>query len=341
MEYTKKVVIAVSIGAVAILLLLFLWQVSAVILLAFVGVLLGVFLRGTAKLLSSRTPISTRGSLLIVLALFLALGALAITLAGPRIIDQVSDAASSFPALIDDVRKQLGKYGWGQFLVQQMRSLAPQGEELLLGAQRIFSTAGWILTGTLVVLFVGLYTALAPTSYWNGILALVPMKHQKKARHLRDEMELQLQRWLIGRAVAMTGVGILTFIGLMLLDMPLALTLAVLAGLFDFIPNIGPIISAIPAVLFALAISPQLALSVIILYAVVQLIENYIISPLVERRAVHLPPGFVLVFQLAMGIVFGFLGLLVATPLAVLAIVLIKNLYVPRVNRSSGSARSS
>jgi predicted PurR-regulated permease PerM len=132
--------------------------------------------------------------------------------------------------------------------------------------------------------------------------------------------------WLLGRIWASLFVGVLTVIGLLLLDMPLAFTLGLLV--LNFIPNIGPILSGVPAVLLALLKSPTLAIYVIVLYVVIQSVESYLVTPLIQRRVVSLPPALTLTAQLLLA---GFLGLFLATPLTVVAMVLIEELYIKDV----------
>ena len=147
-------------------------------------------------------------------------------------------------------------------------------------------------------------------------------------REVLEEAGSTLQRWLLAQLVSMGIVGLLTTLGLWLLGVPLALTLGILAALSEFIPNFGPILSAVPAVLLALVDSPRLALWVVVLYAGIQAAESYLITPLVQQRLASLPPVLVIVSQLLGGILFGFLGFALATPLLAVAMVLIKRLYV-------------
>lgn len=135
--------------------------------------------------------------------------------------------------------------------------------------------------------------------------------------------------WLLGRIWASLFVGVLTVIGLLLLDMPLAFTLGLLV--LNFIPNIGPILSGVPAVLLALLKSPTLAIYVIVLYVVIQSVESYLVTPLIQRRVVSLPPALTLTAQLLLASLLGFLGLFLATPLTVVAMVLIEELYIKDV----------
>lgn len=135
--------------------------------------------------------------------------------------------------------------------------------------------------------------------------------------------------WLLGRALGMTFVGMLTAIGLFMLDVPLALGL--IAGLLDFIPNIGPLLAAAPALLIALMESPSLALYVAALYLAVQALEGYLIVPLIEQKVVRVAPALNVIGQILLAVMFGFLGLLLATPLIVMLMVLVQELYIKDV----------
>lgn len=140
-----------------------------------------------------------------------------------------------------------------------------------------------------------------------------------------------LRGWLLGQVVSMSLVGVLTGIGLRLLGVPLVLSLSVLAGLPDFIPFIGPVIAAVPAVLMAATVGPSIALYTVLLYIVVQQIEGNVIQPLVQRWAVALPPALGLIAVVAFGTLFGVLGLVFAVPLAVALRALVQKLYVDRI----------
>jgi len=126
-------------------------------------------------------------------------------------------------------------------------------------------------------------------------------------------------------------IGLLTWIGLSILGVPLALTLGLIAGLLSFIPNFGPIMSAVPAILLAFIDSPISALYVLILFIVVQLIESNLVTPLIERRTVELPPVLTIVAQLALTILFGAVGLILATPILAVVMVLVQTLYIQDV----------
>jgi predicted PurR-regulated permease PerM len=205
------------------------------------------------------------------------------------------------------------------------------GSGLLARAPSMLSTTFGVLTNTIVVVFVGLFAAAEPGPYVNGIVRLVPIPRRDRARAVLQAVGSTMRWWLVGRFIAMGAVFSLTWLGLWWLDVPLAFSLALLAGVLNFIPNVGPILSAVPAGLLALVASPQLALWVLLLYFVVQSIESYVLNPIVDRRTVWLPPVVTLVSQLALAVLFGFLGMALATPLAAVVTVLIKMLYVEDV----------
>jgi predicted PurR-regulated permease PerM len=142
---------------------------------------------------------------------------------------------------------------------------------------------------------------------------------------------MMLARWLLGKLCLMCFVGLFTAVGLWLLGIPLVLSLALLAAALDFIPNIGPIVSAIPALLLALLSGPASALWVALLYLSVQFIESYILAPLVQHRAVSLPPALLISAQVILPMLFGFPGLLLATPITVLLLVVVRKLYIESV----------
>ena len=140
-----------------------------------------------------------------------------------------------------------------------------------------------------------------------------------------------LRWWLIGKVGSMIFIGILTWIGLSIIGVPLALTLGLIAGLLSFIPNFGPIISALPAILLAFIDSPITAVYVLILYVGVQLVESNLVTPIIERETVELPPALTIIFQLALSVMIGGLGLVLATPLLAVIMVLVQMVYIQDV----------
>lgn len=181
----------------------------------------------------------------------------------------------------------------------------------------------------LLVVIVGIYLAAQPRFYLEGTLKLFPARERPRLREVFLAVGHTLRWWLIGQLVPMVAIGILTAIGLKLIGVPLWLPLAILAALLNFIPNFGPIIASIPAVLIALASDqPGDVLWVAGLYILAQNLEGYLIMPLVQRRAVEMPPALTIVSQVLLGLLLGPLGVILAAPLTAAALVLIRMLYV-------------
>jgi predicted PurR-regulated permease PerM len=239
------------------------------------------------------------------------------------------------------MRAVFEKHEWGRTLLERMHHA-----DDLLARRETWSQAGGFLSSTLGVvagfltfLFIGLFVAFDPRLYRQWLLQLVPPERRARAEEVVDAVGNALRMWMAGKLLAMFVVGVSTWGGLALIDVPLGLTLALIAALLTFIPNFGPVLSAFPAVLLALIDSPTKALYVVALYVGVQTVESYLLTPLVQKRTVSLPPALGLVGQVVLGAVGGTLGLLVATPLTVAGLVLVRELYVRDVlNSRTGSS---
>ena len=147
----------------------------------------------------------------------------------------------------------------------------------------------------------------------------------------REAVTTTVRMWVLGRIVSAALIGIGVSVGLWLLDIPLALMLGLLAGVLTFVPNFGPIASAIPAMLLALTRSPLDVLYVMLLFIGVQIVESTVLTPMIEKRAVEVPPALLLGVQVILGLLTGIVGLALAAPLTAVAMVLIRHLYVEDV----------
>lgn len=180
----------------------------------------------------------------------------------------------------------------------------------------------------ILMLLLAVFLAAEPRLYRDGALRLLPVGHRRKVGEALDQCALALGGWLKGQGISMIFVGTTTALGLWLLGVPLALLLGLVAGLLDFIPFLGPMVSGALAVLLAFTEGPQTALHVAILALAIQQLEGNVMMPLVQRWAVQLPPALGVVGVVLVAGVFGLPGVLFATPLVVVAMVLVKKLYV-------------
>jgi predicted PurR-regulated permease PerM len=195
----------------------------------------------------------------------------------------------------------------------------------------ILSSTFAALGGAIIVIFIAMYVGASPGLYRDGILHLVPKSKRPRAREVLSTLSDTLRQWLIARLLAMLAIGTITGAGLALLGVKGAVALGILAGLLEFVPFFGPFVSAVPAIGIALVDSPSKALSVALLYLVVQQLEGNVITPLLLERRLDIPPVLTVVAVAALGVVFGVLGMLIAEPLLAATLVVTKMLYVEDV----------
>src|ERR671913_410381 len=322
--FVRHVLIVLGLAAVFFLV----WQLRILLLMLFGAIVIASIFRAVADMICkyTRLPngVSTALAILLVLG---SLGAL-IALFGSQVGQQVASLRETLPAAWRTLEQRIGDIGLSAQLDRFVATVTSPGGGSLSGFGRTLLSIGGGIADLVVVIFAGIYLATQPNFYRIGAIKLVPAARRKIAAETMLESERALRLWLKGQAVAMVVVGLLTGIGLWALDMPSALTLGLLAGLLEFIPFAGPIIAAVPAILIALAVSPELALWVTLLYVAVQQFEGNLLTPLVQQYAVDLP-GAVLLFSLiGFGTLFGTLGVILAAPLAVVTMVLVKRLYI-------------
>jgi predicted PurR-regulated permease PerM len=185
-------------------------------------------------------------------------------------------------------------------------------------------TGALILVSMVVMLFV----AFDPNVYQRGVLWLVPKRHEAVAGETMERLSVALRWWMVGRLGSMIAVGVITSLGMWMIGMPAPMALGALAGLLSFVPNIGPVVAAIPGLLLALGTGPLMAVWALGVYIVAQLIESNVITPLVDQYAVAVPPGVLIVTQFVFAALAGVWGMIVATPLLVVIIVLVQQLYI-------------
>jgi predicted PurR-regulated permease PerM len=332
--FVRRVLIAAGISIVLVVSVLVTYATVWVLFLFFAAILIAVVLRGMTNLVTRYTRLSDRLALSLVVFLIVALTVVAIWALIPRIAIQIDQLSVQLPRALNDAIARMNQTLTGKWILKQM----PSGEDfkknvggMLQGATTFLSGATDIIVGFIVVVFGSLYLAYDPEMYSQGLIRLVPIPRRQRFKYVLDNVGYMLFWWMIGRFIDMLLIGVLTGIGLWLLNIPLVLTLSILAGLLTFIPNFGPIISAIPALLLAIPAGLEKFLYVILLYVIIHAIEGYIISPIVQEKTALVPAVLTLVVQIGFGILFGFLGLAMATPIAAAALVFIKALYIEDV----------
>ena len=342
-RYTHLVVIGLGLVGLFLFLKWFLDSALNVLLLVFAGILFAVFVRGLSRFVFGRFEKLPDKVGIIVTLLFLVAISIAFTIfLAPQLGEQVPKLAEELPKAINSLREKTDFFSWLEDYVESGDGQTPTfNEKLTDKVMGLFVSTFGALTGFFIILFVGIYLSFTPFYYVGGFFSLLPSAWRPRADEVTQALDHALSHWLIGRFVGMLVVSICTYVGLLLLGIPLPLSLAVLAGLLTFIPNIGPILAAVPPILLGYMQSPSAALYVFALYLGIQAIESYLITPLIQQREVSLPPVLTLTSQLFFASLFGFLGLLLATPLTACGLVLVKMLYVEDVLGDSTDIQST
>lgn len=333
-----------------------LWVAYPILFVAFLGVLFGLAVaRGADWLERFRIPRGI-GSALIVLGVVGVLAGIGTWIA-PTLREQTRELRTTLPQAINRAEDWLNRRGGflGQ-LMPQPPPAAPAAPEASpkdnppsgplsglpgsLSGQldavgrylfSFLSSTVAVLTGLLLILFMSIYIGMDPKTYHRGLLHLFPHRVRPRAQEVLAAIGITLRKWLVAQLVAMVVIGVVTTIALKLLGVKAALPLGIIAGLLEFIPMAGPLLSAIPAVAMGFVDSPQKALFVALAYTGIQFFENHLLIPFLMKEGVDLPPVLTLIGLAVMSVVFGFLGMLIAVPLLAAIVVAVKLLYVEDV----------
>jgi predicted PurR-regulated permease PerM len=324
----RRTLVVVAIVALALLV----WRIRVALLLGFIGILLAVLFRGEATLVKRYTRIPVGWALLLVAAVSVGLVVAFFWLAGPAINEQFSQLLKTLPASVARIRETINRYSVGKYLLSYLQPPAPGSAgpavSLFSGVTGIASTLYGVLTDLLLVLVSAIYFAVNPQMYMRGILLLIPKSKSLRVAEVLEESGRILGYWLIGQVLVMVFVGVMVTLGLSLIGIPLALVLGVISGMLEFIPIFGPVVAAVPGILIAMTGGWVQALYAALVYLIVQEIESNVLVPLVQKVTVEVPPALVVLALVAFGYLFGFLGILIATPMTALIILWVKRLYI-------------
>lgn len=329
--FVGRVLTAVAVVAATGLVLALLWFGRGIVFLAFGAVLVAVVLRSAGRGVRRVIP-RLRDAAAVGLAALVLVGAVAafVWAVAPRIAEEGTTLAQQLPAAIESARTWVAGQPWGAPVLDAFGEPDPNGT-IRSVAGSVPTFLGGLLGGVLnalVMVVAGLFMALNPALYMRGAVKLVPIPRRARAREVLLAVGDRLRGWLVGQLIAMSMVGVLTGVGLALLGVPLALVLGVIAFATDFIPFIGPFLGAVPALLMAFTQGPETALYVALLFFAVQQIESYVVVPLVQQKTISLAPALQMLVAILGGVLFGLPGTILATPLLVVVLTLVEELYV-------------
>lgn len=323
-----QIVILVTVGVIAI------WLIGDLLMIIFAATLTAIILKGLAGIVRKHTHLPHWCSLTIVLLLLITFLAILIMTSGPQINEQIIKLKHALGTQVGTFRDHLHNNPLGNLIMDYLPDSVggtvhgSKDSHFSLGSRIAGSMTGFItsifgVVGTIFVIFIaGVYFAASPNLYGNGLLRLFPSRQRPHIRKLLLVGGHALWAWTAGQSLDMLVVGLCSFIGLSIIGVPLALALGVVAGLANFIPYIGAIIGAVPAILIGFSIGTQQGVLVIILYCIIQFLEGNVLSPLIQKHTVKMPPGITILSQTVFGTILGMPGLILASPLtaAILAI---------------------
>lgn len=316
------------------------WLARDILFIGFLGILFAAFLSIFIEWLEPYMPRWT--ATVLVFFTFLLVVGLFFWISWPALQTQIGTLRREVPGVVDNVADWVeaqmaaiaGERRAGDPLRQQLNErLSTEAVNVVAGALPLLNTLLGAITGSVLVLFTGIFLAMNPRMYLEGFLTLVPRRSRDELRTALEDAGGKLRRWIGAMTLLMIFIFALTTPALWLLGVPAFLALGILAGLLNFVPFVGPILSAIPAMALALTVSPLTALWVALLYVAIQQVESNALVPVLMNKAVDLPPALMLLFQMIMAVLFGFIGLVVAVPMLAVAKVLVQRIYVERLER--------
>ena len=343
---------AISVGGIGVVgfaaLLLFTWHFAATLFLIFAGMLLGVALNAMTNMLGRVVSLTHSLRLTIVCLVLAGLLSGAVFLGGATIAQQATALSGTIKSQLVGVKAFLERNGIDTSYFELGNLAAPSTDSStpapsaapthnLPSPGAIASSGGAIVSQTLklllgtvsavgnffIVLFLGLTFAAQPSVYRTGLLFMAPVRHRARATVIVDRVGETLERWLIAQIITMFAIFLVTWIGLAIIGIQSSFILGIQAGLLGFIPTVGALIGGLIVVLASLASGWVAAASAFVLFLGVHAMESYILTPIIQRHALDIPPATLFAFQILLGIVFGIWGLALALPLMAIVKVMI------------------
>jgi predicted PurR-regulated permease PerM len=336
----RNIYIGIGLVFALVLATYFVYQIRAIVLVFLLTLLFSIIISGPVDYLQRKGVGRALGTLIVFGGLVLVLFVAGYSI-GSVVENQVRGLVESAPTLLSDAQDQIGQLqsalGLEVGLLPDPQQLFDSARNLLSGGTfstfvSVGASVANIFSFLVVILIATIFTVAWPAPLVNGFVALWPAGRRGRVREILVELYQTVQRWFLGQLTSMAMIGLLFTVALFLIGIPFALLLGILSGLLAFIPFVGPFISIIPPILLALAQDPILALWVLLAYAVVQFIEGNVIQPVIMNRAVSLHPTVIVFALLIMSTLFGFVGLLLAIPLIAALQVLVRELWIERMD---------
>ncbi|MHB8207668.1 AI-2E family transporter [Mucilaginibacter sp.] len=331
LSYVQKVWHAVAIIALLVGVILIARVAFNVLLMALAGSLIAVYFHGLGDIIQRRTRLQRKWAMLIsIVASFIILGVM-LWFMGTKIQVQIAELSNTLPHTISTAKAKMAESPIGQKVLDNFSGT--NSDKTMNTVQSFFSTSFGVLGDVYVILLLGIFFTASPSIYKNGILLLVPKKRKELGKHIMDRISLSLKGWLKGMMISIVLITVMITAALSIMGIPVAMVLGLITGILELVPNIGSLVAMIPGVLLALTIGTNTAIIVALIYIVSQTIVANIVTPLIQKKIINLPPALTLISQLVMGTLSGALGIILAVPLLAIIIILIDELYVKEINK--------
>lgn len=339
----SRALVQASVFALVAILCIVSWLVFDFLLLIFAAVLFGVLITGVSRWLQGKSGMPYPAALATFLGALILVSALIGVSLAPSIAEQFDALTESIPEAVDRLQERAEDnraLGWAMDQQDRIQNAIQENVGIMTMVTGVMASIAGAVSSFFIALAIGICFSLNPGKYLTGTLKLVPTGYRKRAGDVLRETGGTLQSWLLAKLLEMLLIGILTTLGLWLLGIELAMALGLIAGLLSFIPNIGPIIAVIPALLLASLEGFDIVLWVAALYIGVQALESWGLTPYLQKRIVDMPPAITLSMQILFGLLAGTIGLVLATPLAAAAMVMINMIYVQDILGDRGDRES-
>lgn len=330
LTYIQKVWHTVAIVALLVGVILVARVAFNVLLMMLAGSLIAVYFHGFGDIIQRCTRWKRTWAMTASLIIsFLVLGGL-LWFMGAKIQVQIAQLSNTLPHTVSTFKAKLGETPVGQKVLESVSD--GNSDSLMNTVQTFLGTSFGVLGDIYIILLLGVFFTASPSIYKNGILLLVPKPKKELGKHIMDRISLSLKGWLKGMMVSIILITVLISVALTIMGIPMTMVLGLITGILELVPNLGSLLAMIPGVLLALTISTNTAIIVALVYIVSQTITANIVTPLIQKKIINLPPALTLVSQLVMGTLSGALGIILAVPLLAIIIILIDELYVKKIN---------
>lgn len=343
-EFIKRTVTVLGL----VLALIAVWELKGILMLGLLAMIIAVSLTVPADILQQRGMRRSQAIVMTIVGVIVALVFFVLWIM-PVFVSQLVDLGEETPEAIDDIVEEYDD--WYRDQDQLVREILPQidpdnaldfrgGRDALIASEDVASFALPILSGVggflvatltnlIAVIIIAIFFLVDPLTYIRGMLLLIPQERHERALEVLHELRHAVVAWMSTLTLSISVTAFLVWLVLgIALQIPNALALGIIAGLFTIVPNIGSIIALIPISIFTLAQEPHKLPYVVVAYITIQLLESNVITPVFVKRELNIPAGLLLLFQLAAGTIFGFLGVLLAVPMLALIITFVREIYV-------------